>query len=114
MSDQYVPELCSTGAPGYCTWCWFGLLCQLPASYFLGKRLGEKRVFLKYGIAAICMVLFSCYAYYQMYLLIEGILNLDFNDFNDQACNVFLHKIYQYNNCSIAIIWIFTLSTTIC
>ena len=53
MSHQYVPELCSTGAPGYCTWCWFGLLCQLPASYFLGKRLGEKRVFLKYGIAGM-------------------------------------------------------------
>ena len=51
MSHQYVPELCSTGAHN--TWCWFGLLCQLPASYFLGKRLGEKRVFLKYGIAGM-------------------------------------------------------------
>jgi len=89
MSHQYVPELCSTGAPGYCTWCWFGVLCQLPASYFLGKRLGERRAFLKYGIAAICMVLFSLYAYYQFYLLVEGILNFDFDDLEDQTCNVF-------------------------
>ena len=53
MGNHYVPELCSTGAPGYCTWCWFGFLCQLPASYFLGKRLGETRVFLKYGFAGM-------------------------------------------------------------
>ena len=35
------------------------------------------------------MVLFTIYAYYQFYLLIEGILNLDFDDFNDQTCNAF-------------------------
>ena len=58
MSHQYVPELCSTGAPGYCTWCWFGFLCQLPASYFLGKRLGERRAFLKYGIAGMLNLLY--------------------------------------------------------
>ena len=35
------------------------------------------------------MVLFSLYAYYQFYLLVEGILNFDFDDLEDQTCNVF-------------------------
>ena len=48
-----VPGLCSTGAAGFCTWCWLSLCCTMPTAYFMGRRLKEQYAWIKYGIPGI-------------------------------------------------------------
>ena len=49
-STPQVPDLCSTGAPGFWPWCCLGLFCPLPAAFFMGRRMRERLAWLKYGI----------------------------------------------------------------
>ena len=70
------------------------------------------------------MVTFSIYAYYQLYLLIEGVLNFDFDFIDDQTCNVFCTRLvsliiiplilfslllYQRRFVSFTVIWFVSL-----
>lgn len=107
-STPQVPDLFSTGAPGFWSWCCLGLFCPIPAAFFMGRRMRERLAWLKYGIPALIMIAISIYSVYQLYLWLPDLdydyleidRPLDPNGYyvkvNDEACGYECVKGFQF------------------
>jgi hypothetical protein len=64
--DEAGPgELCRGPCGPYAGWFCLGSFCPLPAAFCIGRKMNEKKTFLKYGIPAI--ILFGFILFQQLY-----------------------------------------------